>query len=389
MRIAILAPESPPRLFGPIPGGITQYVSAMADGYAALGHEVHVFARATEPGSVLRECTTVHYVKSSVGASILRPFELLMDELRLWRAFARASRSASFDVVEVIDWGVAPLLSLKFVRHGPVLMKLHGPSDFIARLNGRKIRRTSRFITWRERWIARHTDVLLSADPALAQEIAQLWNLASVPDTIPDPVHLAEVPILEPRANHEVFEIIAVGKLERRKDQATLIRALARLEDGETSWRATIVGPDTQTGPRGGSYKSFLLEQVPAGLGHRLTWTDQVPRDELWSLYARSDAVVVCTVDGAYGYTTLDGMSAGVAVVTTTPDVKTESPYVRHGETAWVYPAGDDVALAEALRSLSRDPDLRARLGAAARRYVDEELSPRHIAQKVLSRIER
>jgi glycosyltransferase involved in cell wall biosynthesis len=312
-----------------------------------------------------------------------------MDELRLWRAFARASRSAIFDLVEVIDWGVAPLLSILCVRHGPVLLKLHGPSDFIARLNGRKIRRTGRFIAWRERWIARHADVLLSADPALAHEIAQLWNLPSLPDTIPDPVHLADERIPKPRRNRKVFEILAVGKLERRKDQATLIRALGKLDDGETSWRATIVGPDTQTGPRGGSYKTFLLEQVPAGFRHRLRWIDQVPRDQLWSLYARSDAVVVCTVDGAYGYTTLDGMSAGVAVITTTPDGKTESPYVRHGETAWVYPAGDDVALAEALRSLSGDPGLRARLGIAARKYVDQELSPQCIAQKVLSRIDR
>jgi len=389
MKIAILAPESPPRLFGPIPGGLTQYVTAMADGYAALGHDVHVFARATEPGSVQRGFTSVHYVKTSARTRVLRPFELLMDELRLWRAFARASRSGSFDLVEVTDWGVAPVLSLLFVRHGPVLVKLHGPSDFIARLNGRKLRRIGRFMAWRERWIARHADVLLSADPALAYEIVQLWNLASVPDTIPDPVHLADAGILKPRQNRKVFEILAVGKLERRKDQATLIRALSRLEVVEPPWRATIVGPDTQTGPQGGSYKSFLLDLVPAGVRSQLRWIDQVPREELWKLYARSDAVVVCTVDGAYGYTTLDAMSAGVAVVTTTADVKTESPYVRHGETAWVYAAGDDVALAEALRSLRRDPDMRARLGISARNYVDQALSPQGIAQKVLTRIGR
>jgi len=45
---------------------------------------------------------------------------------------------------------------------------------------------------------------------------------------------------------------------------------------------------------------------------------------------------------------------------------------VRDGETGLVVPAGDEGALAKALRTLIERPDLRRRYGAAARQLVDE-----------------
>jgi glycosyltransferase involved in cell wall biosynthesis len=317
----------------------------------------------------------------------LRPLNLLVDEVRLWRAFENASRTSPFDLVEVIDWNVAATLSVARVRHGALLVKIHGPSEYIARLNGKKLRALGRFLAWRERWIARKSDLLLCADPFLAREIAKIWKLPRPPDTIPDPVHVPDLDSSFRLTDGTGLRILAVGRLERRKDQASLLRALGRLAELDTSWSATLVGPDTQTGPGEGSYKSFLLQMVSEGVREKLTWIDHVPHEQLWTLYLRSDIVVVCQVDGGYNYATLEPMSVGCPVITTDAGAGAASPYVRHAETAWVYRAGDDAGLAEALRALSNQPDLRARLGAAARIYINQELSPEHIAEQVLSRI--
>jgi glycosyltransferase involved in cell wall biosynthesis len=43
---------------------------------------------------------------------------------------------------------------------------------------------------------------------------------------------------------------------------------------------------------------------------------------------------------------------------------------VTHGETGWLYPAGDNASLAEGLGHLLASPDMRTRIGQAARRRV-------------------
>jgi len=56
---------------------------------------------------------------------------------------------------------------------------------------------------------------------------------------------------------------------------------------------------------------------------------------------------------------------------------------IRHHQTGWLYPAGDDSKLADALETLLREPELAARLGRAAR----EEVALRHTWEAVASQI--
>jgi glycosyltransferase involved in cell wall biosynthesis len=216
--------------------------------------------------------------------------------------------------------------------------------------------------------------------------MAGIWNLPSPPDTIPNPVEMPKLPPPGPERKGTEFRILAVGRLERRKDQATLIHALDRFFEWETSWKATIVGPDTQTGPGGGSYKSYLLQIASERVRKQIIWIDGLPRERLWALYMQSDVAVVCTTEGGWGYATTDPMTTGCPVITTDSD-GTESSYVRHGQTAWLYRSGDDGALAVALRAVLHDPDMRARLGTAARTFISQELSPAGVAARVLTRV--
>jgi glycosyltransferase involved in cell wall biosynthesis len=386
MKVAIVAPESHPRLWGAFAGGITQYVAGMAEGYTRLGHEVHVFARSPEAGTAALGDATVHYTRPAAAAGALRLANPLVDELRTWSALRRAARRTPFDVIEVIDWDAPALLSVHLSRRSRVMVKLHGPRDFIAVLNQRPVRRLERFAAWRERHLARRADLLCSADSTLAEEMARIWGLSGPPPTIPDPVLPPRLPAAPADRGDGAFRIIAVGRLERRKDQLTLVRALAELGP-EGAWSATFVGPDTPTAPGGGSYRAAMLAEMPAWLGERVEFVDFASREELWALYAQSDVAVVCTVDGNYGYSTLDPLTAGLAVITTTPEGAPESPYVRHGETALVYPSGRHAELARHLERLAGDRALGRALGARGREHVLAALSAETIAASVLGRL--
>jgi len=57
---------------------------------------------------------------------------------------------------------------------------------------------------------------------------------------------------------------------------------------------------------------------------------------------------------------------------------------VRHGETGLLVPPGGSAGLREALRWLLGDPELRARMGAAARERAREHLSWEHATAETL-----
>lgn len=80
----------------------------------------------------------------------------------------------------------------------------------------------------------------------------------------------------------------------------------------------------------------------------------------------------------------LEAMATGLGVVGT--DVAGIPEVILDGETGLVVPAGDRVALAAAIESLLTDMALRARLGGAARRKVEDELARDECSRAVAQR---
>lgn len=135
------------------------------------------------------------------------------------------------------------------------------------------------------------------------------------------------------------------------RDWTTLIAAL------ELSRLPAILSPG----------RPLALPRADAHVEVREMPSPQVGR--AMSSRARTVAVVLEDTDLPAGpIVLLDAMAMGKAVVTT--DAGGSRDYVRDGVDAVVVPPGDPGALAEALLRLDRDPSLRARLGAAARREI-------------------
>ena len=79
--------------------------------------------------------------------------------------------------------------------------------------------------------------------------------------------------------------------------------------------------------------------------------------------------------------TLLEAAACGRAIVTT--DVPGCRTLVRDGTEGRLVPAGDAAGLAEALSDLSRQPDLVARMGAAARARVLDGFTERDVMESV------
>ena len=93
----------------------------------------------------------------------------------------------------------------------------------------------------------------------------------------------------------------------------------------------------------------------------------------LGTLLAAADVVVLCSDNEGVPLLLIEAALAGRPVVTT--DVGAVRDVVRDGDTGLLVPAGDRAALARAVRSLLADPELRTRLGAAARDRALSEMT--------------
>ena len=101
----------------------------------------------------------------------------------------------------------------------------------------------------------------------------------------------------------------------------------------------------------------------------------QVPWRELPGLYAAADVLVLPSISTRtftepWGLVINEAMHQGTPVIASDAVGAVAGGLVRDGVNGLVFPAGDADALAERLRSLVGDADLRARMGAAARRDV-------------------
>jgi glycosyltransferase involved in cell wall biosynthesis len=271
----------------------------------------------------------IAYGSGVVGNLRRRPARALLLPLML-RELRRAARRASRG---------ADLVHAHWLPLGAIAMRLGRP--FVVQLWGTDVE-LARRAPWLARRILRRARVTLCASNALADAARELG--AGEVRVIGSGV---EVP---PSIGQEAKppEVLFAGRLSAEKGILDLVAA------ADNGMKLTIVGD----GP--------LRDRVPGALGF-------VPHDQLGPLYGRAAVVAVPSRREGFGVACAEAMAHGRPVVAGA--VGGLLDLVVPEETGLLVPPGDVVALREALRRLLADEELRARLGANARRRAEEMLS--------------
>jgi glycosyltransferase involved in cell wall biosynthesis len=158
--------------------------------------------------------------------------------------------------------------------------------------------------------------------------------------------------------------VLFVGRLVPYKGVDILLQAVKELDAV-----ALIVGD----GPMRSGLEA-LAQQL--GISDRVRFLGSVADAELAALYRACSVFVLPSVtrQEAFGVVQLEAMAAGRPVVST--DVGTGVGWVnRHGETGYVVPPRDPVALREGIRRLLADPELQKSMGDAAMRRAGSVFS--------------
>lgn len=174
----------------------------------------------------------------------------------------------------------------------------------------------------------------------------------------------------ERRGTGQPLRLLNIGRFDEVKGHEYLVDACALLKKRGVRFLCEIVG--------GGPRQELIRQRIQAaGLDHEVKILGAQPRPEVTRLISEADVFVLPSVMAANGeregipVALMEAMVAGLPVVSTVLSGIPE--LVDSDVSGLLVPPRDASALASALEKLARDPDLRARLGAAGRDKVRSE----------------
>ncbi len=160
----------------------------------------------------------------------------------------------------------------------------------------------------------------------------------------------------------ETPTLLYVGRLKRYKRVDLPIRAVAALRSEGVNVRLIVAGA-------GDGEKSLRALVGELGVGDAVEFRGFVTEEEKRELFRRAWVHVLTSPKEGWGITNLEAAACG------TPTIASDSPGLRDsvvdGETGFLVPHGDVVALAERIRRLIGDEALRDQLGRQARQFAE------------------
>ena len=357
-------------------GGVNSHVAQLAAQFRERGHDVHILAPANEPVDDPNVTIIGTPVPVPASGSIAR---IALNPYRRGAVKELLARER-FDVVHVHE-PLMPVLPIQVLRNSrdanPNVVNVgtfHATKDGGNRLywSGRRLLK---------RWF-RELDGKIAVSPPAARYVGRYF--AGFYNVIPNGIDIDRFadPALEPIEEFRdgMTNILFVGRAEKRKGLAYLIRAFSIVNARDPDTRLLIVGQDSR--------QRRAFEASVRASGQRNVVFIDGPSDEMLPRYHRTADILCSPALGneSQGYVLLEGMAAGLPVVAS--NIDGYASVITHNVDGRLVRPKDTLALANALTELVRDGDRRAQLAAGGRARVEEYSWP-VVTQQLLSYYER
>jgi glycosyltransferase involved in cell wall biosynthesis len=339
--------------------GLSVYGELLADGLHAAGHQVTVVA-ARRPGSQADETIEgVRVVRVPIGRADWVGFG--------WqsaRRLTRLTRTERFDVIHFLD------VRFAWAFHGDCIASLF--ESFWQRLHARgnmPYYHSLPNLAWRytyfvlvnwtlQRWAVAHPQMLIAASQAARDEFIQHYSIP--------PERIVVVPLgidtrrYQPQDSSALRKklglegqrvILYVGFTTPRKGLEYLGQALQEL------------GPDCRlliVGKWEPGYREKFYRSLHPATRERILEVGYVPDDNLPYYYSLADVFVFPSLLEGFGLPVAEAMACGAPVIA----ANTSSLPEVIGDAGILVPAMDSAALADALRKVLGNEELRRTLAA-------------------------
>lgn len=227
------------------------------------------------------------------------------------------------------------------------------------------------------RWLERRALRRVAAAHACSKTVRELLRAKGFDKPVAIVPFGVDVNSFTPRPISDQSSTLTIGYVGRMlpgKGVNILGDALSQLKT--ENWKLLVVGDGSERAP----FERILAQH---GLIDQAEFTGAVSYSAVPPLFQKIDILVVPTettkrIREQFGRVIVEAMASGVPVIGSTcgaiPEVIDAA--------GLVFPEGDAVALAQALRKLLADPESRARLAHAGRRRVEQHYTWERVAEQ-------
>ena len=361
MRIALVSPYD-----WCVQGGVNNHITHLTRKFREWGHEVTIFAPASDEEAVHGECVVMGKPRSvRVSGSVARiTFSWKSPHVKSVLA------EGNFDIVHLHE-PLMPLLPYHFLRYSSAA---NVGTFHAAREGGNRIYDYTRPLT--RRWF-RKLEGKIAVSPAAVALVGRYFRgyFNIIPNGIEYEHFAAEVEPLPEFADGRT-NILFVGRPEQRKGLKYLLRAYIQMRQQDTNMRLIVVGA--------GDFSRYerLMRPFPDVVFRSNVPYGQLPR------YHRSSHVFCAPNTGneSQGIVLLEAMAAGLAVAAS--NIEGFAGVITDEIDGVLFRPKDSDSLAAAIMSLLRD-DVRRKRIAAAGQAQSVHYSWDSVAHRVLSYYER
>ncbi|MDI2127382.1 glycosyltransferase family 4 protein [Yinghuangia seranimata] len=389
MRIAVVNNFFPPRV-----GGSSHLSAALAQEYAARGHEVIVLTAAYRGAPAYEEADGVRihrlpaFVMPKLGLSIDFDITFTTGPRNLRRVF-RLLDDFRPDVIHQhgqfldLSW-----LTGRYARKRgvPVLLSVHTRLESPRAFYARAFRMIDRVFL--RRVLRRYDPRYVIMDELAATYCADRYDAtADRYDYIPvavDPTRFEGPPSRDIRAELGLGDrplIVSVGHVIPLRDRCLLMDALPAVLGKYPDTKLVVVGNIY--------YDAFLARARELGVADAVVCVGAVPKDDVPSYFAAADIEVHDLSGGGCGTASLEAMAAGRATVVAVRETNFPGIRLRNWDNAVLVSNHDADELALALIRLLDDPAERAAIAARQRALVHAEFTLERVTEQHLEVFER
>lgn len=368
MHIGFLTPEYPHPL-STSSGGLGTSIENLVTTLAKKGFKVTVFIYGQKENKEITEAGVhFHFIKEQkyilLGWYLHRKF--------LQRYLNKIVYAEKLDIIEAPDWtGITAFMSLNC----PLIIRFHGSDSYFCSIENRPQKKKN---FWFEKLALKGADHLLSVSEFTAKKTKEIFKLKKEIKVIPNSI---DVEIFRPiNAESIPNTILYFGSIIRKKGVLELAHIFNRIHNLDSDIRLIMAGKDVVDIISGGSTFKLMVEILTPSARKQLLWKDNLPYSEIIPEIQKATIVVLPSFAEALPMTWLEAMAMEKALVTS--NIGWAKEIMIDGKTGFMVHPQDHKIYADRILKLLQEPELRKKMGRAARSQVKKHFSTQVVVEK-------